>query len=181
MAIVSLIAQTDMSYRSIWYGTVYRSTSSEIILSDGNNGGRYYGAGFTYSANRVSGGTLTGYDGAINVNIDSLTYDLTYTIRGLNLSASTAYNYIQSGDALGLQEWGLSGNDVLNGSIYSDTLLSYNGNDTINGGSGNDTMIGGLGNDIYVVDSFSDVVTENASQGTDLIQSSVTYTASANV
>ncbi len=42
-------------------------------------------------------------------------------------------------------------------------------------------MAGGLGNDIYVVDNVGDVVTENANEGTDTIQSSVTYTASANV
>ena len=42
-------------------------------------------------------------------------------------------------------------------------------------------MVGGTGNDTYTVDSTSDVVTENSSEGTDLIQSSVTFTASANV
>ena len=33
-------------------------------------------------------------------------------------------------------------------------------------------MAGGAGDDTYVVDSISDVVTENASEGTDLIQAS---------
>ena len=55
------------------------------------------------------------------------------------------------------------------------------GNDTLDGGAGNDTLIGGTGDDTYVVDSTSDTVTENSSEGTDLIQSSVTYTASNNV
>ena len=181
MATVNLYTQTDMANPVIWYGTVYRNTSSQIILSDGYRGGIYYGSGFTYSGYSVNGGALTGYDGGINVNIYTLSYDPTFTVRGLNLSAITAYNYIQSGNALGLQEWALSGNDVLNGSIYNDTLLSYNGNDTLNGGLGNDTMVGGLGNDTYVVNSISDVVTEALNAGTDLIQSSVTYTASANV
>ncbi|MFM7370602.1 MAG: bluetail domain-containing putative surface protein, partial [Sphaerospermopsis kisseleviana] len=49
------------------------------------------------------------------------------------------------------------------------------GNDTLNGGAGIDTLIGGAGNDIYVVDSTTDVITEVASQGTDTIQSSVTF------
>ena len=40
---------------------------------------------------------------------------------------------------------------------------------------------GGLGNDTYVVDNTGDVVTENASEGTDTVQASVTYTLAANV
>src|SRR6185436_11602513 len=47
--------------------------------------------------------------------------------------------------------------------------------------AGADTMIGGLGNDTYVVDDVGDVVTEAASAGTDLVQSSVTHTLAANV
>ena len=42
-------------------------------------------------------------------------------------------------------------------------------------------MSGGDGNDTYLVDSTSDTITENSSEGTDEIQSSVTYTASSNV
>ena len=42
-------------------------------------------------------------------------------------------------------------------------------------------MFGGVGNDIYVVDNVNDVVTESAGEGTDLIQSSVSYTTSSNV
>ena len=42
-------------------------------------------------------------------------------------------------------------------------------------------MIGGAGNDTYVVDAAGDVVTERSAQGTDTVQSSVTYTLGANV
>ncbi|MDB9484502.1 calcium-binding protein, partial [Dolichospermum circinale CS-537/05] len=45
----------------------------------------------------------------------------------------------------------------------------------LNGGAGNDTLNGGTGNDIYVVDSTTDTITENANEGTDTIQSSVNY------
>jgi Ca2+-binding RTX toxin-like protein len=58
------------------------------------------------------------------------------------------------------------------------------GNDMDNildGSGGNDTMLGGAGNDTYIVDSSGDVVTEVAGNGTDTIQSSVTYTLSSNV
>ncbi len=42
-------------------------------------------------------------------------------------------------------------------------------------------MFGGFGNDTYVVDVATDVITENAGEGIDSVQSKVTYTLAANV
>jgi Ca2+-binding RTX toxin-like protein len=42
-------------------------------------------------------------------------------------------------------------------------------------------MSGGTGNDTYIVDVATDVVSENASQGTDTVQSSITYTLGSNL
>ena len=42
-------------------------------------------------------------------------------------------------------------------------------------------MIGGAGNDTYIVDNAGDVVTEALNEGTDTVQSSVSYTLGANV
>ena len=42
-------------------------------------------------------------------------------------------------------------------------------------------MAGGLGNDTYVVDNVGDVVIENASEGTDTVLASISYTLGANV
>jgi Ca2+-binding RTX toxin-like protein len=55
------------------------------------------------------------------------------------------------------------------------------GNNVINGGLGADTMAGGAGKDTYFVDDSGDVVTEAASAGTDLVQSSVSFTLANNV
>ena len=60
-------------------------------------------------------------------------------------------------------------------------LTGNSGNNVLNAGAGNDTMIGGLGNDTYVVDAAGDVVTELAGQGTDTVQSSISYAIGANV
>jgi Ca2+-binding RTX toxin-like protein len=42
-------------------------------------------------------------------------------------------------------------------------------------------MRGGTGNDTYVAAQTGDVVTENANEGTDTVQSSITYTLGNNV
>ena len=76
---------------------------------------------------------------------------------------------------------GNSLDNILTGNAGENTIFGYSGNDIINGGLGNDVMSGGVGNDTYIVNSTSDLVTENSAEGTDLIQSSVTYTASDNV
>jgi Ca2+-binding RTX toxin-like protein len=74
---------------------------------------------------------------------------------------------------------GNTGNNILAGNTANNTLSGGDGNDTLNGNTGVDTLIGGLGNDIYQVDSTTDVITENANEGTDTIQSSVTFSLAA--
>jgi Ca2+-binding RTX toxin-like protein len=61
---------------------------------------------------------------------------------------------------------GGSGNDVLIGNSASNIL---------NGHLGADAMSGGAGDDMYFVDNSSDVVTELASGGRDLVYTSVSY------
>jgi Ca2+-binding RTX toxin-like protein len=69
---------------------------------------------------------------------------------------------------------GGNGDDVLWTSGGNDSLSGGAGNDTLDGGWGGDTMVGGLGNDTYVVDDAADVVVENAAEGTDTVQSTIT-------
>ncbi|MEC8033408.1 MAG: calcium-binding protein [Pseudomonadota bacterium] len=68
--------------------------------------------------------------------------------------------------------YGEGGNDDLQGSRYGDLL---------DGGAGIDRMTGGNGNDRYVVDNAGDVVIEQAGQGFDTVDTSVSYTLGANV
>jgi len=71
--------------------------------------------------------------------------------------------------------------DTLTGNASGNRLSGGSGDDILDGGAGTDTLLGGSGNDIYYVDSSSDVVTENAGEGTDTILTSVSLTLGANV
>jgi Ca2+-binding RTX toxin-like protein len=75
---------------------------------------------------------------------------------------------------------GGAGANSLQGLGGNDSIEGGGGNDTLDGGTGNDTLVGGTGNDTYIVDSLADVLSEAApGGGTDLVQSSVSYSLAA--
>ena len=71
--------------------------------------------------------------------------------------------------------------NLVSGGTGGDNLVGSTAGDTIDGGLGADTMTGGLGDDIYIVDDAGDVVVENAGEGTETVQASVSFTLAANV
>ena len=74
-----------------------------------------------------------------------------------------------------------NGNNSLSGGAGNDVINANLGNDTLDGGAGADTLIGSQGNDTYRVDNIGDVVTEKLNEGSDTVQSSITYTLGNNV
>ena len=63
-----------------------------------------------------------------------------------------------------------------------DNLLFGNAQaNVLDGGAGVDRMAGGLGDDRYIVDNVGDTVVENANEGVDTVQASVSYGLATNV
>ena len=110
---------------------------------------------------------------------DTLDYTGTTSAVTVNLAAGTATGFAS---AAGFENvTGGAGNDSLIGNASANTLTGGAATTSLSGGMGADTMVGGIGNDTYVVDNVGDVVTEALNNGTDLVQTSVSYTLGANV
>jgi len=105
-------------------------------------------------------------EGTDTVN-SSVTYTLSDNVENLALTGSLAINGTGNGVA-----------NAVTGNAGNNVLYGLDGNDSINGGAGADTLYGGAGNDTYTVDNVGDVVVEIAGEGTDTVNSSVTYTLS---
>lgn len=103
--------------------------------------------------------------------------DLVYVNGSINYTLS---DNVENGQRYGAGSLiGNSLNNVLTGSGGNDSLEGLGGNDTLSGGYGVDTLKGGDGDDTYLVDSTTDTITELANQGTDTVQSNVTFSLAA--
>ncbi len=77
--------------------------------------------------------------------------------------------------------YGGGGSDLLEGGAGRDYLQGDAGIDRLDGGEEADTMVGGDGSDFYIVDNQGDGVIEGFNDGTDWVESSVSFTLGANV
>ena len=100
-----------------------------------------------------------------------ITYTLTANVERLNLENAGGQ----------IDGFGNELDNTLNGNNFANYLFGGVGNDTLQGKGGADTLEGGLGDDVYYVDNIGDVVTELAGEGTDKVNSTISYTLTANV
>ena len=151
--------------------TVYAGDGSDTIMA--GEGNDYIDGGI--GADIMLGGA--GDDTYIVDNTGDVVTELTDS--GLD-TVQSSVTYALPADVENLV---LTGTSDINGTgNMLDNIITGNaGNNMLDGGSGADTLIGGAGNDTYYIDGIGDAVTEDAGQGTDTVNSSITYTLGANL
>ncbi len=106
-----------------------------------------------------------------------------YLSSGKILSPDAINNSISTTIATGYDDViiGNSSDNIIDGLAGNDYIEGLEGNDTIIGGLGKDIMKGGLGDDTYYVDNLGDSVVEKENEGTDTINTAISYELPDNV
>ncbi len=106
-------------------------------------------------------------------------YKLSANVENLILVEDIAF---EDGPNLAINGYGNSLNNDMTGNSHDNVLYGYEGADTLDGAYGVDSLYGGVGDDVYIVDNAGDLVVENAGEGVDSIQTTLSnYTLGANV
>lgn len=156
------------------------TSANNSLFGDAGNDIIYAKAGKDSVDGKAGNDTLYGQEGDDNLK-GNLGNDQVYGGSGNDfINGGSGNDYLD----------GLAGNDILNGNLGNDEIRGFSGNDTLDGSDGNDFLdgeagsdkfIGGAGNDFYVVDGTNETTTELLNEGKDTVESSATFTLSANL
>ena len=178
------VSVTGAYSKSLLFVQGYTDLDGLTFLNTGTNLNGSAGWGVAAQIDPTTG-SLPDFDAAAAGALAPSVVDLSHLTAVNNIPFATVDSahplFAYNGVALGAVFYGTPVADEVTGTGGVDVMFGGDGNDTLDGGAGADTMIGGAGNDTYVVDNAGDVVTEALNEGTDTVQSSVSYTLGANV
>ncbi len=203
---VDLAAQGHYAGTSITLARSGGANSQDVFSAGGNlsfSGSNVLLSGITIGTVSNSHGTLTisFNHNASQARVDETLSSLAYSNTADNAPASVKIDWVFNDGNTSAQGMGGAltalGNTIVNiyaaaltgtdddnnlvGATAHDSLYGLAGNDTLDGGAGADSLLGGPGNDTYIIDNIGDTVTEQPGEGSDLINSSISYTLSSNV
>ncbi|MFO1250405.1 MAG: calcium-binding protein [Inhella sp.] len=178
---------TDTVEASVTY-TLAAEVENLLLTGTGAINGTGNGLGNTLTGNagnnRLDGGagndTMVGGAGNDTYVVDAAGDVVTETASGGTDTVEASVNHTLGTE---VEKLTLTGTSNLNGTgnALANTLTGNSGNNRLDGGAGNDAMLGGAGDDTYVVDATGDVITELTGNGTDTVETALTYTLPAEV
>lgn len=135
--------------------------------------------------------TLEGGTGNDTYIVDNLGLEIVETSGNGIDEIKTKFNSFDLSDVMysAIENLTLAGENVGNGSgnnndnkitgnAKANILFGLLGNDTLDGGGGKDTLVGGLGDDTYLIADLNTDIDEKMGEGTDTIQTKISYTIS---
>ena len=134
----------------------------------GNRGDNVLNGGAGAADMRGGVGDDTYYVDNVNDRIEELSGEGSDTV-------NTSVSYDVSDEYIDIINLTGTGNIDILANNLANTITGNDGNNVIDGQGGADAMKGGKGNDIYFVDHAGDKVTEAKDQGTDTVNSTVTF------
>ncbi len=125
---------------------------------------------------------IVGGDGADTIDggtgNDTVSYSMSAAAVTVNLTTNTASGGQAQGDVLSNIEHLIGSSahgDTLTGETGENLIEGGGGDDTLDGGGGSDTLLGGTGDDTYIINNSGVTITEDASEGTDTVISSIDF------
>ncbi len=172
-----------------WLLTVDGAGGNDTITGGSGDDNLLGGAGNDvltggYGDDRLDGGAgndaMNGGNGSDTYVVDSVSDTVTDSGTSGSDTVLAAVSYTLGAT---LENLTLTGRGNINGTgNASGNFLEGNaGNNILDGKAGGDLMAGGAGDDTYLVDNPFDLVAESDNQGTDSVQSSVSFTLRDNV
>jgi serralysin len=182
LAVFNAASTTGLALTGNEFNNQILATAGGDTLNGTTGNDTLYGFGGSdvYYVDSTSDVVVEAASGGTDTVFSTGSYSLAFTseievLAIANSAATTAFTL--GGNEFANQLLAAAGNDSLDGDAGNDTLYAFAGNDTLNGGVGNDAMIGGAGNDTYYVDSAFDSVQEASGEGTDVVFTSVSFSA----
>jgi Ca2+-binding RTX toxin-like protein len=172
-AIVTVGGAAEDTIRNI--ENVIGGSAGDTLIGDA--GGNVLSGGGGNDTLKGGGGadTLDGGSGSDTADYSDVTASVAVTLNGAGGTFVTIGGFPSDLIVNVENVFAGSGNDTLTGDGLANLLAGGGGNDTLNGGNNADTLQGGAGNDTYVVDTTGDQALETDGDGTDLVQSSVSF------